>query len=136
MNEILLKILHTVDLLGLVGEKLKVKEHIEAIFDVLGKDYENFMMTFNMHKCDELASVEEVEALLVAQEVRIERKTRNLDVSQGSIYANFVGTQRNDRGRGFSGNASGRGGVSLLVLLSMEVLILEVVVDLVEVVVL
>ena len=32
MNEILLKILHTVDLLGLVGEKLKVEEHIEAIF--------------------------------------------------------------------------------------------------------
>ena len=57
---------------------------MDTDFSIQCDDYENFMMTFDTRKCDELSNVEEVEALLLAQ------KHRELDVSKSSFAANFA----------------------------------------------
>ena len=96
MNDFLLKIRRVVDLLNLVGEKLTVKEHVEAIFEGLDDEYENFMINFDMQ--NKLVSVEEVEALLLSQEARIDRKhQRQLDGSQSQLQANLAGHGQSDK---------------------------------------
>lgn len=72
MNEFLLQIRRIVDLLALVDWKLTVKEHISAIFDGLSREYETFVLSIETRK--ESYTVEEIEALLLSQEARYEKK--------------------------------------------------------------
>ena len=76
MNDFLLKIRGIVYHLGLVGDKLTMKEHVEAIFDGLDEEYENFITIFDMR--NSLTTLEEVESLLLSQEARIEKKHNHL----------------------------------------------------------
>ena len=104
INDFLLKVRSIVDHLGLVGQKLTVKEHVSAIFNGLDEEYENFIMNVDMR--DKLESVEEVESLLLCQEARLEKKHLRLqEHTQGQISANFDGANTQNDKRRFSKNS-------------------------------
>ncbi|KAL6312811.1 hypothetical protein AAG906_022539 [Vitis piasezkii] len=67
ITDYLLKIINVVDLLALVGHKISVKDHIDAIFE------------------DLIHTVEEIEALLLAQESRIEKNIKIANLSTPSL---------------------------------------------------
>lgn len=87
----------------MIGEKIEIKEHIEAISNGLDEEYEIFHMTFDMRKNSELTNMEGVEALLLSHVSRIKKKNKSLDATQSShsILVNFVGTSQYDK-RGIS----------------------------------
>ena len=64
ITDYLFKIRNIVDLLALVGHKISVKYHIDAIFEGLPQDYETFIISVNSRL--DPYTVEEIEALLLA----------------------------------------------------------------------
>ena len=108
MNEYLLKIRKLVDLLNLVGNEISVKDHVESICEGLTEEYETFVVS-TIARNDEF-TVEEIEALLLSHEARIERKNEDLDLprqkSSSLMTANYSSANSfQDRRRG-----GGRGG--------------------------
>jgi len=69
INDYLLKIRSLIDLLAMVGEEYKPKDHIDAIFGGLPEEYEMFIMSLETRV--EPLSVLDVESLLLTQESRI-----------------------------------------------------------------
>ena len=87
MNEYLLKIRNLVDLLVLVGESYTERDHVEAICEGLPDEYETFILATSTH--NDKFSVDEIEALLLAQEARIEKKSFELDLPQSKSSKSF-----------------------------------------------
>ena len=83
ITDYLLKIRNVVDLLTLVGHKSSIKDHIDAIFEGLLQDYETFIIYVN-YRLDSY-TVEEIEALLLAQESRMEKNIKIEDLSTPSL---------------------------------------------------
>uniref|UniRef100_A0A803QST8 Retrotransposon Copia-like N-terminal domain-containing protein n=1 Tax=Cannabis sativa TaxID=3483 RepID=A0A803QST8_CANSA len=84
LNEYLLKVRFLIDKLNSVGHKTSPKEHIAAIFRGLpSPDYDTFVISVNSRA--EPLDVTALEALLLAQEHRIERKNRDLDSASVNI---------------------------------------------------
>lgn len=79
----LLKIKNIVDRLASVGHIVSSSDHIEAIFNGLSEEYDTFIISVNSRTED--YTVEEIEALLLAQEGRIEKHSKELDSYSGSI---------------------------------------------------
>ena len=108
MNEFLLKIRGIVDLLGLVGHNVTVKEHIEALFDGLPDEYENFIMNFDLRNKE--PTIAEVESLLLNQEARFEKKASKLSAqSLTQLNANLAGVTMSEQKRFSSSHTTGRG---------------------------
>ena len=78
VNDYLLKIRELVDLLALVDVNFTAKDHIDAITKGLPSEYDTFFLTIIAISDDH--TVEEIESLLLAQEARIEKHNRNLDL--------------------------------------------------------
>ncbi|KAL6339591.1 hypothetical protein AAG906_034676 [Vitis piasezkii] len=79
----LLKIINVVDFFALVDHKISVKDHIDAIFEGLPQDYETFIIFINSRL--DPYTVEEIEALLLAQESRIEKNIKIANLSTPSL---------------------------------------------------
>lgn len=72
MNEYLLKIKGVIDTLAAVGNPIPVHDYIEVLIDGLPNEYESVVTTV-LSKTENY-SVDEIEALLLAQESRLEKK--------------------------------------------------------------
>lgn len=127
MNEYLLKVKNVVDSLAAVGNPIPVNDYIEVIFDGLSDEYDSVVTTVISRTED--YTIDEIEALLLAQEGRLEKKlqlqildTNKIEVAS-SVTANVALTQggsrasnlpfANNRGRnqrGFNPRGGRRGG--------------------------
>lgn len=72
MFEYLLKVKSIIDSLAMVGNPVPVNDYIEAIFDGLPDENESVVTTV-ISKVESY-TVDEIEALLLSQESRLERK--------------------------------------------------------------
>ncbi|RVW54053.1 Retrovirus-related Pol polyprotein from transposon RE1 [Vitis vinifera] len=79
IDEYLAKIKVCVDSFASVGVSLSTKYHVESILDGLPNDYESFVTSVTLRNDD--FSVEEIEALLMAHESRVEKNNSSLDSS-------------------------------------------------------
>lgn len=77
INEYLLKVKNVIDKLASAGHQLTYTDHIEAIFNGLPEEYDTFVISVSSRA--EIYSVEEIESLLLAQEARIEKHSKDLD---------------------------------------------------------
>jgi len=68
----------SVDSLAAVGSPISIEEHIEIILDGLPEEYNAFITSVTSRT--DSYTVEEVEALLLAQEERLERYLNNNDL--------------------------------------------------------
>nr|KYP45414.1 Retrovirus-related Pol polyprotein from transposon TNT 1-94 [Cajanus cajan] len=75
IHQYLLEIKKIVDTLAAIGSPLDIAEHIDAIFDGLPEDYDPFT-TSVLTRTDEY-TVEQIEALPMAQEEQLEKHKRN-----------------------------------------------------------
>ena len=132
LNDYLLKIKGIIDLLATIGHKQSHHDHIEAIFNGLPSVYDAFVTSVTTRKDD--YTVAEMEALLMAQSVRIEKNTKSLDInkveanlahnklpfssrnpfsgSQNSSGINRSSSQFRSSDHGFSMHGTSRGGYS------------------------
>lgn len=85
MNEYLSKVKNIVDRLASVGHTTSESDHIEFILNGLLESYDTFIVSVNSRS--ESYSIEEIESLLLAQEMRIEKYTKELDSNTGSLNA-------------------------------------------------
>uniref|UniRef100_A0A803PQY1 GAG-pre-integrase domain-containing protein n=1 Tax=Cannabis sativa TaxID=3483 RepID=A0A803PQY1_CANSA len=76
----LLKIKGSVDRLATIGHRQTTQDHMEAIFNGLPADYDVFVTSVTTKK--DLDTVAKIEALLMAQSLRIEKDAKNLDISK------------------------------------------------------
>ena len=77
MNEYLLQVIRCVDLLGLVGHEVSEKDHIDVILDGLGVGYDAFVLAIESRL--DPYTVDVIESLLLAQEVKIDKHLKWLD---------------------------------------------------------
>ena len=108
--EYLSKIKSCVDSLASVGHILTNKDHIDAILDGLTDEYDAFI-TFILTR-SESYTVEEVESLIMAQEVRIEKNVKSLDSAPSANFASSSannGFEGRDRGNFSTHFGQGRG---------------------------
>ena len=98
----------TVDNLAAVGADISTEEHIEAILDGLSDEYDGFITSI-LSRTDPY-SVDDLEALLLAQEERFEKhKTQSSLLQANTVSGNInVTNPTNSRSR-FNPNSS-RGG--------------------------
>uniref|UniRef100_A0A803Q9W1 Integrase catalytic domain-containing protein n=1 Tax=Cannabis sativa TaxID=3483 RepID=A0A803Q9W1_CANSA len=83
LNDYLLKVKQTVDLLASVGEVLSDRDHVAAIFKGLPSEYDTFVISTNTRT--EQYTVGEIEALLLASESRIEKSGKEIDLSANLV---------------------------------------------------
>uniref|UniRef100_A0A803NGJ8 Integrase catalytic domain-containing protein n=1 Tax=Cannabis sativa TaxID=3483 RepID=A0A803NGJ8_CANSA len=101
LNEYLLRVKQTVDLLASVGEVLTDRDHIAAIFKGLPSEYDTFVISTNTHL--EGYSVAEIESLFLASESRIEKSDLDLSAyvsmneSDPVLEAHYANNNRNFR---------------------------------------
>nr|KYP37004.1 hypothetical protein KK1_041845 [Cajanus cajan] len=76
MEEFLLRIKALVDALASVGESVSLQEHVDVILEGLSQDY-NSVISIVESKF-ETPSIEEVEALLLAHEMRLQKYKKRL----------------------------------------------------------
>ena len=116
MNDYLLQIKTTIDLLASIGEEIKEDNHVDAIFEGLGPDYDSFVTSMETRK--ELYNVAEMESLLLSQERRIAKHHSQLDsttnqmanlTSTGNSAHNSHNPRPNTTQQNFSGSTRGRG---------------------------
>lgn len=79
MNGYLSKVKNAVDRLASVGYVTFDTGYVEAILNGLPADYSTFIVLVN--SISEAYNIEEIESLLLVQEARIEKHTRELDSS-------------------------------------------------------
>uniref|UniRef100_A0A803QDW0 GAG-pre-integrase domain-containing protein n=1 Tax=Cannabis sativa TaxID=3483 RepID=A0A803QDW0_CANSA len=75
--------LQNVDLLASVGETLRDRDHVAAIFKGLPSEYDTFVISTNTQV--EEYTVGEIEAFLLASESRIEKSGKELDLSANIV---------------------------------------------------
>uniref|UniRef100_A0A803P3B3 Uncharacterized protein n=1 Tax=Cannabis sativa TaxID=3483 RepID=A0A803P3B3_CANSA len=83
LNDYLLKVKQTVDLLASVGEVLGDRDHVAAIFKGLPSEYDTFVISTNT-RAESKIMQSEIEALLLA-ESRIEKSGKEIDLSANLI---------------------------------------------------
>lgn len=125
MFDYLLKVKSLVDSLAAVGNPIPANDYIEAKFDVLPDEYESVITT--VISKSKSYTVDEIEALLLTQESRLEKKVQLQVLDAGKTEASNVTANvaqvknggrgsnsgfQNGRGRGhrFFNNRSGRRG--------------------------
>lgn len=67
INKYLLKNKNVIDGLSSVGHVISSSDHVEAIFNGLSEEYDMFVISGNFRSY----TIEEIESLLLAQEVRL-----------------------------------------------------------------
>uniref|UniRef100_A0A803P8L7 Uncharacterized protein n=1 Tax=Cannabis sativa TaxID=3483 RepID=A0A803P8L7_CANSA len=82
-----------------ISHNVTTADHVEAIFNGLGSEYDIFYTSYKMHK--EKLTIVELEALLMVQQTRIDKAVKDLDIS--SLEVNLA---HNGRG-GFQHNRRG-----------------------------
>lgn len=106
MNKYLLRIKSLTDALIAIGIPITTKEHIESIFEGLLNEYDPFECAVNSHQVP--FTINEVESLLLALEVRFERNivTRSeiISVSVASSDVKGKHSNRNSRNNQNFGN--------------------------------
>ncbi|KAF7814336.1 Retrovirus-related Pol polyprotein from transposon TNT 1-94 [Senna tora] len=106
MSDFILKIKKITNALAAINSAVSNHDHVEAILNGLGEEYEGFITLFSMRKDD--YSITEIKALLLAQEARIDKVKKQVE----NVSANHA--QKNSQtGRGqqnFRGGFQGRGG--------------------------
>ncbi|RVW43373.1 Retrovirus-related Pol polyprotein from transposon RE1 [Vitis vinifera] len=95
IDEYLAKIKVCVDSLASVGVSLSTKDHVESILDGLPNDYESFVTSVILRNDD--FSVEEIEALLMAHESRVEKNNSSLDSSPSAHVASSNAVEKGNR---------------------------------------
>eukprot|EP00261_Vitis_vinifera_P039164 XP_019080407.1 PREDICTED: uncharacterized protein LOC109123862 [Vitis vinifera] len=95
IDEYLAKIKVCVDSLASVGVSLSTKDHVESILDGLPNDYESFVTSVILRNDD--FSVEEIEALLMAHESRVEKNNNSLDSSPSAHVASSNAVEKGNR---------------------------------------
>ncbi|KAF7834709.1 retrovirus-related Pol polyprotein from transposon TNT 1-94 [Senna tora] len=93
MSDLLLRIKAITDALRAVGSVVSEHEHIQCILEGLPSEYEAFVTSANMKS--DLTSVCELEALLMAQEIRIEQNTKEVKTTD-SASANVATVDAKD----------------------------------------
>lgn len=92
VNEYMLSVKKIVDMLATVGSPIDTKEQIAAIFNGLPQEYDSFITSVMSRS--EPYSIEEMEALLMAQEERIEKQKQESNASNAfsmqSLQANLM----------------------------------------------
>ncbi|PON37427.1 hypothetical protein TorRG33x02_347460 [Trema orientale] len=105
MDAYLLKIKNAVDSLVSIGYFISTEDHIEAIFDGLLDEYDTFVISTSSRL--DPYTVEDIESLLLAQEIRIDKHGKAPDPSlinfttQSHPNPNNNNFRKNNRG-GFS----------------------------------
>lgn len=102
INDYLSKVKNVVDRLASVGHIVSPQDHVETIFNGLPDEYDTFVISVNLRS--ENNSVEEIESLLLAQESRIEKHSKDRDLN--STSANFVTGGNSNRRHAKGGNLS------------------------------
>lgn len=93
INEYLLKIRGFIDLLDLVGHSMTVKDQIDAIFEGLPSEYDCVELAISSRT--DKYSVEDVEALLLAYEVKLDKNVKSLDSALANVAtANYAQSKR------------------------------------------
>nr|KYP44225.1 hypothetical protein KK1_034289 [Cajanus cajan] len=98
INQYLLEIKKIVDTLAAIGSPLDTTEHIDAIFDGLPEEYDPFVTSVLTRTED--YTVEQIEALLMAHEERLEKHKRSdsaspqVNLAQGNLHARKQYTNR------------------------------------------
>jgi histone deacetylase 1/2 len=114
INEYLLEIKKIVDSLATIGSAVSEEDHIEAIMDGLPEEYDSFVTSVTSRL--DPYSVNDIEALLMAQEERFERHKKSeqfvilantASASQNCTYNKGRGDSQNHRG-GYNGHRGGR----------------------------
>nr|KYP35013.1 hypothetical protein KK1_043971 [Cajanus cajan] len=83
MEEFLLRIKALVDALASVGESVSLQEHVDVILEGLSQDYNSVISV--VESKFETPSIEEVEALLLAHEMRLQKYKKKLLSESASI---------------------------------------------------
>ncbi|KAF7838902.1 Retrovirus-related Pol polyprotein from transposon TNT 1-94 [Senna tora] len=105
MNDYLLEIKKTVDALTSIGAPVSRHDTIESILDGLPEEYEGFVTSISLHTTK--YTVPEIHALLLAQETRLDKFKKNVEV----VSANVAQTQDNAKSRNYNRSSSqNRGG--------------------------
>lgn len=73
----LLRIKHILDSLNATGDPISYTEQIDIILEGLPNEYEALVNLIYMHSKFQPLSIDEIEELLLAQEVRIERSRKS-----------------------------------------------------------
>ncbi|KAF7841251.1 Retrovirus-related Pol polyprotein from transposon TNT 1-94 [Senna tora] len=105
MNDYLLEIKKIVDALTSIGAPVSRHDTIESILDGLPEEYEGFVTSISLHTTK--YTVPEIHALLLAQETRLDKFKKNVEV----VSANVAQTQDNAKSRNYNRSSSqNRGG--------------------------
>ncbi|KAM6547077.1 hypothetical protein CsatB_027813 [Cannabis sativa] len=78
LSDYLLKIKSIIDTLASIGHTTSSQDHIEALFNGLPAEYNVFITSVNTRS--EAYSVAEIEALLMVQEVQLDKAAKELDI--------------------------------------------------------
>ncbi|KAF7809961.1 Retrovirus-related Pol polyprotein from transposon TNT 1-94 [Senna tora] len=110
MSEFLLKIKAIAGALRAIGSPISEHEHMQYILEGLPQEYESFVTSANM-KTD-LTSIGELEALLIAQEVRVDQSLKAVKTTETSSANVAVVDQKdkntqNRNNQGFNNNFRG-----------------------------
>lgn len=116
VNEYLLKIKSIIDALAGIGHQISESDHIDYIFDGLGDAYDPFILAITSR--NEPYTVDQIEALLLAQEARFEKNSKPTEVTANIAFnkSSSHGGNHSSRGgfrggnRGFRGGRTGRHG--------------------------
>ncbi|KAF7825033.1 Retrovirus-related Pol polyprotein from transposon TNT 1-94 [Senna tora] len=93
IGDYLLRMKSISDSLAAIGSEVSEHEQIQCILEGLPPEYESFVTS--MHMKSEPVTIWELEALLIAQEVRIEKATKVISTAQPS--ANVASTESKDK---------------------------------------
>ena len=74
---------------------MSTKDHVESILDGLPNDYESFVTSVILRNDD--FSVEEIEALLMAHESRVEKNNSSLDSSPSAHVASSNAVEKGNQ---------------------------------------
>ncbi|KAF7824434.1 Retrovirus-related Pol polyprotein from transposon TNT 1-94 [Senna tora] len=93
MGDYLLRMKSISDSLAAIGSEVSEHEQIQCMLEGLPPEYESFVTS--MHVKSEPVTIWELEALLIAQEVRVEKATKVISTAQPS--ANVASTESKDK---------------------------------------
>lgn len=93
-------------MLAATGAPIDTEEQLQAIFNGLPQEYDPFVTSVMTRT--EPYSIDEIEALLMAQEERMKKQKQDSETSSlQQLQANFLQYQQHNRGRGRANNRGG-----------------------------
>ncbi|KAK4276114.1 hypothetical protein QN277_019103 [Acacia crassicarpa] len=103
VNAYLLKLKGIIDALSAIGHPISESDHIDQILEGLPEAYDPFVTSVTSRK--DPYTVDEIEALLLSQETRLEQHQRASEVTTNVVHTR--GSSRGSFGRGRRGGRSG-----------------------------